>query len=74
MYETLSSDYDRFVNWQSRLSLELPFIINKLKESSARHVLDAGYRNRDACHRPGTKVDTRLQGQISARAWWNKPA
>ncbi len=26
MYDTFSSDYDRFVNWKARLSFELPFI------------------------------------------------
>ena len=41
MYETLSSDYDRFVNWHNRLSLELPFIIEKLKENSTKYLLDA---------------------------------
>jgi glycine/sarcosine N-methyltransferase len=41
MYETLSADYDRFVNWQNRLTTELPFIIERLKESGARQVLDA---------------------------------
>jgi len=41
MYDTLSSDYDRFVNWQNRLSIELPFIIKQLKLINARSVLDA---------------------------------
>jgi glycine/sarcosine N-methyltransferase len=41
MYETLSSDYDRFVDWPSRLTLELPFIMDKLNERGARTVLDA---------------------------------
>jgi SAM-dependent methyltransferase len=41
MYNTLSSDYDRFVNWQNRLSSELPFIIEKLRTSHARDILDA---------------------------------
>lgn len=41
MYDALSADYDRFVNWQNRLSIELPFIIGKLHEIDARHVLDA---------------------------------
>ena len=41
MYDSLSSDYDRFVNWQSRLSLELPFIIKQLQQVNARSVLDA---------------------------------
>ena len=41
MYDTLSSDYDRFVNWQNRLSIELPFIIKHLKLINARSILDA---------------------------------
>lgn len=41
MYDTLSSDYDRFVNWQSRLAIELPFIIEKLHARNARVILDA---------------------------------
>ena len=30
MYDSLSSDYDRFVNWSSRLAFELPFIESQL--------------------------------------------
>jgi glycine/sarcosine N-methyltransferase len=41
MYDTLSSDYDRFVNWPARLANELPFILEKLHEINARQVLDA---------------------------------
>ncbi len=41
MYDALSADYDRFVNWQGRLAIELPFIIGKLHEVEARRVLDA---------------------------------
>jgi ubiquinone/menaquinone biosynthesis C-methylase UbiE len=41
MYDSFSSDYDRFVNWQNRLSLELPFIIEQLQQVNARSVLDA---------------------------------
>ena len=41
MYDTLSADYDRFVNWQARLSFELPFIIQQLKTANARTILDA---------------------------------
>jgi glycine/sarcosine N-methyltransferase len=41
MYETLSSDYDRFIDWQSRLVVELPFIIDKLQECNAVRILDA---------------------------------
>ncbi|MFZ2095785.1 MAG: hypothetical protein WAV05_04020 [Anaerolineales bacterium] len=35
MYDNLSSDYDRFVNWQARLSVELPFIIGKFHDANA---------------------------------------
>jgi ubiquinone/menaquinone biosynthesis C-methylase UbiE len=41
MYDTLSTDYDRFVNWQNRLPAELPFIIKHLQLVNARSVLDA---------------------------------
>jgi glycine/sarcosine N-methyltransferase len=40
-YDDFSSDYDRFVNWPSRLELELPFLEKQLKEANAHHVLDA---------------------------------
>jgi len=33
MYDQLASDYDRFVDWPSRLSVELPFIEKILEES-----------------------------------------
>ena len=41
MYDALSSDYDRFVNWQNRLAVELPFLIAKLQSAGARTILDA---------------------------------
>ncbi len=41
MYDSLSANYDRFVDWQGRLALELPFIIEKLQAVPARRVLDA---------------------------------
>ncbi len=41
MYDTLSADYDRFVNWQGRLEIELPFIIDKLRAVNAKAILDA---------------------------------
>jgi SAM-dependent methyltransferase len=41
MYNDLSSDYDRFVNWQNRLSVELPFILEHLQLMNARSILDA---------------------------------
>lgn len=41
MYDSFSSDYDRFVNWSSRLSFELPFIEECLTAAEAVHILDA---------------------------------
>ncbi len=41
MYDALSADYDRFVNWQNRLSVELPFIQEQLQAVNARSILDA---------------------------------
>lgn len=43
MYDTFSSDYDRFVNWQNRLAFELPFLAQVLGEANPtrRPVLDA---------------------------------
>jgi len=41
MYDSLSTDYDRFVNWQNRLSIELPFILEHIKAVNARSILDA---------------------------------
>lgn len=40
MYDSLSSDYDRFINWQNRLATELPFILQHLKAINALSVLD----------------------------------
>jgi glycine/sarcosine N-methyltransferase len=46
MYETFSADYDRFVNWEARLKVELPWIDEQLQKApptnrASRHVLDA---------------------------------
>jgi glycine/sarcosine N-methyltransferase len=41
MYDQLSTDYDRFVDWQARMSVEIPFIIEKLQDFHARTILDA---------------------------------
>jgi SAM-dependent methyltransferase len=43
-YDAFSSDYDRFVNWNNRLSFELPFLeeqLSKLGKPADIHVLDA---------------------------------
>jgi len=41
MYEKLSHDYDRFVNWRVRLAAELPFLDAQLKSVHARRIVDA---------------------------------
>jgi SAM-dependent methyltransferase len=41
LYDELSSDYDRFVNWERRLATELPFIEEQLGGIGAERVLDA---------------------------------
>ena len=46
MYDQLSHDYDRFVNWPGRLSYEMPFLLSQLnaitkQESTPLRVLDA---------------------------------
>jgi 2-polyprenyl-3-methyl-5-hydroxy-6-metoxy-1,4-benzoquinol methylase len=40
MYDGLSADYDRFVDWKSRLAAELPFIERELRMAGMRRVLD----------------------------------
>lgn len=46
MYATLADDYDRFVNWKSRLAYEMPFVERQIsillqKKSPPLHILDA---------------------------------
>lgn len=44
MYDAFSSDYDRFVNWPARLSVEMPFLETHLRKTSTERpvrVLDA---------------------------------
>lgn len=40
LWDTFSTDYDRFVNWEQRLARELPFLEGLLAEHGARSVLD----------------------------------
>jgi SAM-dependent methyltransferase len=40
LYDVLSDDYDRFVNWEDRLAYETPFIERTLREADACRVLD----------------------------------
>lgn len=41
MYDTFSNAYDRFVNWDERLQVELPFLEDQLKKVKATTVLDS---------------------------------
>jgi glycine/sarcosine N-methyltransferase len=41
LWDTLSGDYDRFVNWPERLARELPSLEGFLRENGAQRVLDA---------------------------------
>lgn len=41
LYDALAADYDRFVNWQGRLTLELPFFERLFRERGVQRVLDA---------------------------------
>jgi SAM-dependent methyltransferase len=41
MYDSLSGDYDRLVNWAGRLDAEIPFLEKALADRKARAVLDA---------------------------------
>jgi SAM-dependent methyltransferase len=40
MYDDFSADYDRFVDWASRLAAETPFLTAQLEVAGARDVLD----------------------------------
>jgi glycine/sarcosine N-methyltransferase len=41
LYDALAADYDRFVNWEGRLSHELPFLITLFEGYRVQRVLDA---------------------------------
>jgi len=41
LYDALAVDYDRFVNWEGRLSQELPFFTSLFQRHGVRRVLDA---------------------------------
>lgn len=41
LYDSFSTNYDRFVNWEERLEYELPFIEQQLTAGGVRRILDA---------------------------------
>ena len=40
MYDTFSTDYDHFVDWEGRLTAEMPFILQQLRAVGAKRILD----------------------------------
>jgi SAM-dependent methyltransferase len=42
MYDAFGTEYDRFVNWDSRLGAEMPFLVEQLRAAGAERVLDTG--------------------------------
>jgi SAM-dependent methyltransferase len=40
VYDDLSADYDRFIDWEGRLQSELPFVEKQLQSVNAHRVLD----------------------------------
>lgn len=40
LYDALAADYDRFVNWEGRLSHELPFFLSLFEGQRVERVLD----------------------------------
>jgi len=67
MYDTFSSDYDRFVNWESRLAFEIPFILQSfsvLERPSAGpiRILDA------ACGTGWHAIDLARRGYLASGA------
>lgn len=67
MYDAFSNDYDRFVNWDSRLAYEMPFIVQSINlgnhnESNPSRILDA------ACGTGMHIIDLAKRGYPSAGA------
>lgn len=67
MYDTFSNDYDRFVNWKSRLAYEIPFIIHtidrvNLSQPNPSRILDT------ACGTGMHIIDLAGRGYLTAGA------
>ncbi len=59
MYDSFSSDYDRFVNWSGRLAFEMPFLesqLNTVQPTISNQTLDANVRILDAATGTGMHV------------------
>jgi len=72
LYDSLAADYDRFVNWEGRLSHELPFFTSPFEQHGVRRVLDAACgtgHHAIALARQGYRVvGTDLSAPMIARA------
>jgi glycine/sarcosine N-methyltransferase len=62
MYDSLSSDYDRFVDWPARLAVELPLLEWQLASVGAHCVLDA------ACGTGRHAIELARRGFVPAAA------
>jgi SAM-dependent methyltransferase len=78
LYDALAVDYDRFVNWEGRLSHELPFFVSLFERHGVRRVLDAACgtgHHAIALAREGYRVvGTDLSAHMIARARENASA
>lgn len=78
LYDALAVDYDRFVNWEGRLSHELPFFASLFEQHGVRSVLDAACgtgHHAIALARHGYQVlGTDLSAPMIARATENASA
>jgi SAM-dependent methyltransferase len=72
MYDSFSSDYDRFVNWPGRLALEIPFIEERLRQLTPHH--DGPLRVLDvACGTGMHAIELAKHGYMTAGADLSQP-
>lgn len=78
LYDSLAVDYDRFVNWEGRLSHELPFFASLFERHGVRRVLDAacgtGHHAIALAQRGYRVIGTDLSAPMIARAVENAAA
>jgi glycine/sarcosine N-methyltransferase len=78
LYDSLAVDYDRFVNWEGRLSHELPFFASLFERQGVRRVLDAacgtGHHAIAFAQRGYRVMGTDLSAPMIARAVENAAA
>ena len=75
LYDALSADYDRFVDWEARLAYELPFFERLFSERSIHRVLDAacgtGHHAIVLAQRGYQVAGADLSAEMIALAWRN---